>query len=391
MLGGIERLGVIDAPIDDALGLVLAADIVSTELVPPFANSAMDGYAVRAADTGPGAELDVVATIAAGTAPDVVVGAGQAARIMTGAPMPRGADAVIKVELTEVAGERVRLADGVDVGRSVRPAGDDIGVGDVVLAAGAVMTPAAIAAAATIGRTTVPVVRAARVGVFSTGDELVGGGAPLGAGQIRDSNRHALLALVRGVGAIPVDLGLVPDDERAIEAALRWGVADCDAVVTSGGVSMGDFDFVKVVLDRIGEMRWMQVAIKPAKPLAYGTVEVAGRPVPVFGLPGNPVSSQVSFELFARPALRIMMGHATPDRRRLVAVAPGGLARRVDGKVHFVRVRVGQGADGRFEVESSGGQGSHHSVGMAAADGLAVLPDGDGVAPGGLVDVIPLG
>lgn len=391
MLGRVSQLDVVELPIDETPGRVLAFDVVSTEVVPAFANSAMDGFAVRAGDTSPGAELVVMTTIAAGTVSDVVLGHGQAARIMTGAPLPAGADAVIMVELTEVSGDRVRLVEGVEAGRSVRPAGDDIRIGDLVLEAGCLLTPAAIAAAATVGRRKLEVVRQAIVGVFSTGDELVDSDLPLAPGQIRDSNRHGLLALVSQTGALAVDLGLVPDDPQAIEAALLDGADRCDAIVTSGGVSMGDFDFVKVVLDRLGEMRWMQIAIKPAKPLAFGTITSGDRVVPVFGLPGNPVSSQVSFELFTRPALRAMMGHQLPDRRRLLAVSPEGFGRAVDGKIHFVRVRISQGPDGRFEVHSSGRQGSHHSLAMAAADGLAVVGDGDGVVPGGLVEVIPLG
>lgn len=387
-------LGVATTPLADTLGCVLATDVVSAERVPPFANSAMDGFAVRAADTGDGIELTVIGTIAAGAAPMFTVAAGHAVRIMTGAAMPPGADSVIMVELTDrVAGDgadRVRLAATVGVGQSVRPAGDDIAVGDVVLRAGVSLGPAGMAVAATVGRTSLDVIRPAVVGVLSTGDELVAGGAPLGVGQIRDSNRLALLALVRLAGAIPVDLGLIRDDEAAIEVALRDGASRCDAIVSSGGVSMGDFDFVKVVLDRIGDMAWMQVSIKPAKPLAFGTIAVGDRRVPVFGLPGNPVSSQVSFELFARPALRKMMGHTELDRRRLRCVSPDGIARRPDGKIHFVRVTVSQRADGQLEARSSGGQGSHHSLALAAADGLAVLVDGDGVAPGGAVEVIPL-
>ena len=176
------------------------------------------------------------------------------------------------------------------------------------------------------------------------------------------------------------------EDEAAIEAALVNGVARCDAVLTSGGVSMGDFDYVKVVLDRIGDMRWMQVAIKPAKPLAFGLVDG----VPVFGLPGNPVSSMVSFELFARPALRSMAGHRDLDRRRVRAEVVGGLDRHPDGKVHFARV-VAEIVDGRFRVRSAGGQGSHQLTAMAAADGLAILPDGNGVANGDQVEVLLLG
>jgi molybdopterin molybdotransferase len=231
-----------------------------------------------------------------------------------------------------------------------------------------------------------------RVGVMSTGDELVTGPAPLRPGQIRDSNRPTLLALVADAGCEPVDLGWVPDDDAAITAAFEAGAATCDAVLSSGGVSMGDIDLVRLVLDRMGDMRWMQVAIRPAKPLAFGFVPApGGGRVPVFGLPGNPVSSLVSFSLFARPGLRRLAGF--PDDRlhlpRLRAIAGEDLPRRPDGKVHFVRVAATVDA-GRLVVASSGGQGSHQLAAMARADGLAVLPDGSGVSVGDPVDVVLL-
>jgi molybdopterin biosynthesis enzyme len=190
---------------------------------------------------------------------------------------------------------------------------------------------------------------------------------------------------------VPVDLGLVRDDEVAIEAALRGGVAVCDAVITSGGVSMGDYDLIKVVLDRLCAMSWMQIAIKPAKPFAFGVCAGEGRSVPVFGLPGNPVSSLVSFEVLARPALRQMMGHADLDHRRVRAVSDDGLVRRADGKLHLVRTHGGFGPDGRWHVRSTGGQASHQLASTAAADGLAFVPDGNGIEPGGDVDVLLIG
>jgi len=223
------------------------------------------------------------------------------------------------------------------------------------------------------------------VGVLSTGDELVEGGEPLQPGQIRDSNRPMLVGLLKEAGCDPVDLGVARDDEGVITAAIEKAVAECDALVTSGGVSMGDFDYVKAVLDRMGGMQWMQVAIKPAKPLAFGVV--VGKPV--FGLPGNPVSSLVSFELFARPALRQMMGHAQRERLRVEVVAEEPLRRRPDGKIHFVRV-VARYEDGRFLVRSSGGQGSHQLGAMAAANALVVLPDGEGIDAGGRAEAILL-
>ncbi|HVM51554.1 MAG TPA: gephyrin-like molybdotransferase Glp, partial [Acidimicrobiales bacterium] len=274
VLDGCAPLADAEVALADALGCVAAEGVVVAEPVPPFANTAMDGYAVRAADTaGAPCELDVVGLIAAGSAGDLTVGAGQAARIMTGAPMPPGADAVVMVERTEALadGDRVRIEVAVAPGTAVRPAGDDLQPGDPVVEPGQVLTPAHLGLLATAGRSAVRVVRRPRVGVLSTGDELVDGDAPLGPGQIRDSNRPTLLALVRQAGFEAVDLGTAADDEAAITAAIEGAAARCDALVTSGGVSMGDLDYVKVVLDRIGDMRWMQVAIKPAKPLAFGT------------------------------------------------------------------------------------------------------------------------
>jgi molybdopterin molybdotransferase len=225
-----------------------------------------------------------------------------------------------------------------------------------------------------------------RVGVLSTGDELVEGPVELAPGQIRDSNRRTLLALAAAAGCDVVDLGIAPDDEDAITSSIRRGVAECDVVLTSGGVSMGDIDLVKVILDRIGEMRWMQIAIKPAKPFAFGLVDGT----PVFGFPGNPVSSMVSFEVLGRPALRQAMGHRVLDRPMVLATADEALERRPDGKVHLARVVAGHGADGRVHVRSAGGQGSHHLGAMASANALALIPDGDGVPAGGDVPVMLL-
>lgn len=385
----------------DALDCVLAVPVVAGEAIPPFANTAVDGFAVRAADTAGATEatpveMTVVATVRAGEAPSVPVGAGEAIRIMTGAPMPPGADAVVMVERTVVADDDTTLGvlAAVSPGDHVRPVGDDLQPGQPVFAAGERLSAGHLGVLASLGHVRIEVIPRVRVGVFSTGDELVEGGAPLEPGQIRDSNRITLLSLLRQSGCDTVDLGRIPDDEAAITAAIRRGAATCDALLTSGGVSMGDFDFVKVVLDRIGDMRWMQVAIKPAKPLAFGTV--AGpddRRVPVFGLPGNPVSSMVSFEVFARPGLRQMMGRTGADRHRphVRAVADEPLQRRRDGKIHFARVvHRYSPEDQRHHVVSAGGQGSHHLTAMAHADALAVLPDGDTVEPGDTVEVMLL-
>ncbi len=222
--------------------------------------------------------------------------------------------------------------------------------------------------------------------MLSTGDELVDDGSPLELGQIRESNKTMLSALLAEAGCDVVDLGVVRDDEAELERVLRSAASECDAIVSSGGVSMGDYDVVKAVLGRIADMTWMQIAIKPAKPFAFGRLDG----VPVFGLPGNPVSSLVSFELLARPALRRMMGHRRLTRTHLVAVADTPLQRSPDGKVHFVRVHGEFADDGRYHVRPVGAQGSHQLAATALADAMAVVPDGPGVPAGADVAVLLL-
>jgi molybdenum cofactor synthesis domain-containing protein len=382
-------------PLDDALGCVTSVPLSAHESVPPFANTAMDGFAVRAADTagadGAPVRLRIVGTLPAGKDPaGLHVGAGEAIRIMTGAPIPDGADAVVMVERTSVEddGATVVIETEVPVGNHLRPAGEDLVPGQEVFPAFTVLTAGHLGVLASLGLRKVPVFPRARVGVLSTGDELVDGPDALRPGQIRDSNRHTLLALLREAGCEPIDLGLVRDDETAVRKAIEEGLAAGDALVTTGGVSMGDFDEVKKVLtDLAGEVASMQIAIKPAKPLAFAMVGEK----PVFGLPGNPASSMVSFELFARPALRQMMGHPEPRRRPVVAVADDGLPRRPDGKLHLVRVVAAFADDGRLHVRSSGGQGSNLLHSMALANALALVPDGDGIAAGGDVKTLLLG
>lgn len=396
VLAACPLLPAVTVPLDSALGLVTATALHAAEAVPPFANTAMDGYAVRAADTaGAPVRLRVAGTLAAGAAPDIPVGVGEAVRIMTGAPMPPGADAVVMVERTEPAdgGAAVVIGTEAHPGDHVRAAGEDLAAGQEAFPAGTVLGPGHLGVVASTGRTAVEVYRRARVGVLSTGDELVDDGSPLRPGQIRDSNRPTLLALVRQAGCEAVDLGRCGDTEQQIRAAMERAATTCDAVVTSGGVSVGDFDFVKVVLDDLtgGAMQWMQVAVKPAKPLAFGVIPTtAGAGVPVFGLPGNPVSSMVSFELFARPALLAMMGHTALDRPRVRAIADEAMARRPDGKLHLARVWAGHGDDGRFHVRPSGGQGSHMLRAMALSNALALLPDGSGVGQGGELEILLL-
>jgi molybdenum cofactor synthesis domain-containing protein len=376
--------------LDDALGCVTAEAIVASEAVPAFANTAMDGYAVRASDTvrAP-VRLAVVGTVAAGAAASGELAPGQAMRIMTGAPIPPGCDAVVMVERTHADRDAVVVEEPARPGDHLRQPGEDIAAGQEVFPVRTVLGPGHLGVLASLGRGAVVAFPRARVGVLSTGDELVEGGEALQPGQVRDSNRHTLLALLARSGCEPIDLGIARDSEQAITAAVQGALPICDAVLASGGVSMGDFDYVKVVLDRLsaGSMQWMQVAIRPAKPFAFGVIE--GRPV--FGLPGNPVSSMVSFELFARPGLRLMMGHEQLDRVHVEAVAEEDLRRRPDGKLHLTRVVATPGDDGRFHVRSSGGQASHQLTAMALANALALVPDGEGVAAGQSVTTMLLG
>ncbi len=391
VLDRVPLLPPTEVPLTDAVGCVTAEAVTADDPIPSFDNTAMDGYAVRSADVSAASEsspvrLDVIGTLAAGTSERPEVGEGQAARIMTGAPVPPGADAIVMVELTDRDGDDgVLVQNAVPEGNHIRRIGEDVQVGDEVVGVGTVLTPAHIGVLASVGRERVVVRRPPRVGVLSTGDELVTAPAPLAFGQIRDSNRPMLLAEVASSGFEAVNLGTVPDDEAFLTSTLQEAAADCDAIVTSGGVSVGDFDLMKQVLDRLGDMAWMQITIRPAKPFAFGLVDGT----PVFGLPGNPVSSLVSFELFARPALRSMMGHPRPDRPRVDAVADVDLRRRADGKTHFVRVAATH-RDGAFHVTPVGGQGSHHLSAMAGANALAVVPDGEGVAAGERLAIIPL-
>ena len=384
ILDAVGTLAPVPYERDAARGLVLARDIVAAEPVPPFANTGMDGYAVRAADT-PGT-LRVVGELPAGRAPTMPVGPGEAIRIMTGAPMPDGADAVVMVERTRVDGDNV-VVEVAQPGEHVRLAGGDVSAGDVVFEHGTVLTPSHLGVLASLDVREVVCYPRPRVGVISTGDELVAEGA-LAPGRIRDSNRPMLLALLDELGLDPVDGGIVGDDERAITAAVENIADTCDALLTSGAVSVGDYDFVKLVLERVAAARggtslWAQVAIKPAKPLAFAMLGA----VPAFGLPGNPVSSRVSFELFARPALRKLAGRADVEAEAVRAIAASAMRRRPDGKLHLDRVRV-RIDDGRYVCERAGAQASNVLSGMAAANALALLPDGDGVEAGAEVQVL---
>ena len=380
-----------------AAGLVLASDVVSGENVPPFANTAVDGYAVRSSDlhTVP-VELQVVGELAAGAAPSIAVAPGTAIRIMTGAPLPEGCDAVVMVEDTErVGSDSVRIHKSVPAGSAFRLAGSDVAIGDTVIAAGTQVTPMVEGVLASVNAKTVSVYPRISVGVISTGDELVDDGSALQIGQIRESNRLMLLRLVAEAGATPVDLGIIRDDEPALEHALRTAVNErsCDVIITSGGVSMGDYDVVKAVLSRIANMQWFQIAMKPAKPFAFGTLtNDRGVNVPIFGLPGNPVSSLMSFELIARPALRNMMGFgAVSHRPEVLAITDEDIVRHEDGKIHFDRVRATWGSDGRVHVRRTGAQGSHQLASTSVANALIAVPDGNGLRTGDEVVVTFLG
>ena len=393
ILDACSPLPAVDVPLGEALGCVAAEAVHAAADVPAWANTAMDGYAVRAADTAAApVRLQVVGLLPAGAAPDPdrPIGPGQAIRIMTGAPMPPGADAVVIVERTTAldGGTSVLVEAAVGRGANVREPGSDLRAGQEVVAAGTELTPALLGLLASVGRATASVHRRPAVGVMSTGDELVEGPAPLRPGQIYDSNRPMLVALVREAACTPVDLGRALDDPEAIAKTLDEALDRCDAVLLTGGVSMGDFDFVGDVFAGLGTAREWKIAMKPGKPLAWGMLR--GRPV--FGLPGNPVSAAVSFELFARPALRRLLGHRQPLRPVVRGVADEPLRRRQDGKTHLVRIVASLDAsDGRLHVRSAGGQGSHMLTALAAGNALALLPDGEGVAAGDAVDVLRIG
>jgi len=389
LLAAVIRLKPRPVPLDEAMGCALAEPVVAAEDVPPLANSAMDGFALRAEDnrTAP-SRLRLIGAVTAGDVADHPLGPGQAMAIATGAPLPKGSDAVCMVERATVEGPEVVLEAVVDPGENVRYPGEDIARGSSVFDPSTVIGPSHIGVLASMGVSEVVVYPPARLGVVSTGDELREGPGPLEPGQIHDSNRHALLAAARSVGCQVVNLGVVGDDEQAIARAIESGVGRCDAILTSGGVSVGVADHMKTVLGRLsgGAVRWMEVAIKPAKPFGFAVLTPSG--VPVLCMPGNPVSAMISFELLARPALRFMMGHRVLDRPALPATAEERLTRRRDGKLHFARVVARVDGDGTLWVRPSGGQGSHQLRAMAEANALAILPDGEGVGAGQPVRIL---
>jgi molybdopterin molybdotransferase len=377
-------------PLPDALGSVLAEDIIASHDVPPFDNSGMDGYAVHVVDiveatpSAP-ARLPIVDTIAAGHVAQAPLAAGQAARIMTGAPVPAGADTVVQSELTSEEDGYVLINEPLKRGKNIRRAGEDVGRGDRVLAAGTPLGPAEIGVLASLGHPFVSVHKRPRVAVISTGSELVEVDQPLGPGQIRNSNSYSISALCRQMGVEAVPFGIVPDDYEATRRAIAAGL-EYDVLLTSGGVSVGRFDFVKDVQDELGvQRRLWGVAMKPGKPLAFG---VRGRTL-VYGLPGNPVSAMVSFELFVKPALLRLMGHRRTTKPLYTAVIEEDIS-NPDGRVYVVRVRAWR-EDGTWHVSSTGAQGSGILKSMVGANGLAFVAGGSrGVRAGEQVEFLLL-
>ncbi len=375
VLAAMEPLPTAALPIAECLGLALAEPVTAEYPVPPFANSAMDGFAVRSADVAdPPTDLEVVEDVPAGRVPTLRVTAGTTTKIMTGAPMPEGADAVVIVEDSEpVEGNRVRLHTAAVAGGNVRRAGSDIEGGAMVLQKGTRLGPVHLGLLASVGMAAPRVHRRPVVAVMSTGDELVAAdGGALRPGSIHDSNRPMLGALLVDLGVEVLDLGIVPDDARLLRSTLGEAAANADAVVTSGGVSMGEYDLVKEVLTELGRIDFWRVAIQPAKPFAFGFLDGT----PFFGLPGNPVSVIVAFEQFVRPALLKRMGSVRLFRRRSSAAAGVDLSTNPE-KAVFVRVRVEDGSDG-VVVVPSGGQGSHVLSALADAHAFAVIPVGTG-------------
>lgn len=368
----MRRLDTETIPFDQGVGRVLAEAVVSTEDVPQFANSAMDGFAVRAADVSePDAVLEVLADLPAGQVASVSLSDGQAIRIMTGAPMPDGADTVVRVEDTAAEGDKVRIHTVAAEGTYVREAGGDVRAGQVVFDPGLRMGPVHVGVLATLGVVEPLVSRRPRVGVMSTGDELAPPATQdLAPGMIRDSNRPMLVGLLEDAGAEVIDYGRIADDADELRAALGRAAVETDAIVTSGGVSMGDYDVTKLVLRDEAGVEFITVAMKPGKPLAFGQLGGA----PFFGLPGNPVSVVVSFEQFVRPALLTMQG-ATAVLRPQMTVVAGERLVTDPAKTVFIRVRL-EGDGAALRATLAGGQASNVLSVAAVADAFAVVPMG---------------
>lgn len=374
VLQAMARLGTEQVSPWGAVGRVTSEPAVSAVSVPPFANSAMDGFAVRSTDViRTPVALGVIEDVPAGSVPTMSVESGSATRIMTGAPMPDGADAVVRVEDTQSEAETVTVLVGVAAGANVREAGGDVGPGQQIVGAGVRMTSRHAAALASVGISPM-VSRLPTVAIMSTGDEVVEPTtAELGPGQIRDTNRVILAAGLDELGVDVIDLGIVGDDVDELSAAYARAAAEADVVVSTGGVSMGDYDFVKQVLGESGSVEFWKVAMQPAKPFAFGSIDGT----PLFGLPGNPVSTFVAFEQFVRPALLTMMGAHAVLRPRIPASIGEDIDTSPDREV-FVRVLVAIDADGSLVAVKSGGQASNVLSALAEADAFAVVPVGTG-------------
>lgn len=376
-------------PLTEAYGRYLAEDVTARENIPVADNSAMDGYAVRTADLAGelpegGAPLEIVEVLAANSTAQGKLGPGQAMKIMTGAPIPQGADAVVMVEYTHSEGGRVWIERTPQPGGHIRRAGGDIARGAVALRAGERLTPANVGMLAALGYGTAPVVPRPRVGVLATGDEIIEPEAPLVPGKVRNANSYSLCGLVREAGAEPHLLGIAADDRQALKATLERALDEYDILLTSGGVSMGDFDYVKHLVDEIGlDVHFRAIKVKPGKPVVFGS---RGRTL-FFGLPGNPVSSMVTFLQLVRPAILRMLGHGETGLRTLHA-AMAEPFHKSDGKRHFLRAILQRDPEVGLSVRLTGDQGSGLLHSMGRANCFVVLDEEtEQVAPGQPVEI----
>lgn len=379
IMARVRPLGVEEVDALSAEGRVLAADLRSPEDVPDLPKASMDGYALRSADGL--AERRVLAELTAGMAEGLELGPGTAARIMTGAPMPRGADAMIPVELTEESAGVLRVPRALQPGDYVHAVGQDIGRGELVLPKGTALGPAEIGLLATLGITRAPVYRRPLVAVLATGDEVGEPWAARPAGGVRDSNRYALMAAAREAGCETISLGIARDDYGTQREAIARGLAEADVLLTSGGVSMGTRDLIKPILAELGAVHFGRISFKPGKPTTFATAQIGGVEKLAFGLPGYPVSSLVSFEVFVRPALRAMQGDANPERP-LVQVTLTTPIRPAPDRPEYQRATV-RWEGGRLTAASTGGQGSSRLLSLRGANALLLVPAGTETYPAG--------